>query len=114
MHLAHGYLKLPTNLFIQQSQLFLTAEPPVFNLTVEQFKFFNCLFQKMETKNRSSYRFKDHLIQNQICVLLHSAIHMQPAKVYTKGKLLVGMSVARYVELAEMKFPAEAQLLYFN
>lgn len=96
-----------------QYNLFSSDNPQVYNLSGDQSLFLGLLFQKMTNAQKSSYPLKDELIQDQICVLLHTTLRLKPSEKYvdSTSKLI---HINRPIELVEMMFPPEAQMLHLN
>lgn len=100
--------------WIEQSRLFRSPEPPVFELTDRQSHFYYSLLKRMESEYNGICRFKNNLIQSQVCVLLHSAIQLTPSKKFTTISTPNETVLALYIELMEMQFANEGQVLHFN
>lgn len=99
--------------WVSQSDLFSSDEPRVYSLTSEQFRFLRSLFQKMIDTQKSDYTLKAELIQDQICVMLHTALRLRPSDNYLIT-LPTLFQVVRYVEFVEMMFPPKAQVIHLN
>lgn len=95
------------------TNLFSSDEPRVYNPSADQSRFLGFLFQKMISAQKSAYVLKSELIQDQICVLLHTAMRLTPSENYVDFTSTLIPS-RRQMELVGMMFPSEAQVLHFN
>ena len=99
---------------VAESQLFQSDQVPVFKPDPEQTKFLASVFRIMIGEQNSLYRFKSELMQNHICLLLHSALRMKPAQPCMEAKALASTLTTLFVELVEMQFSPVAQLVHYN
>jgi len=97
--------------WLNPCNLFSPGHPHVYNLDEEQSHFIGSIFRKMISSQSSVYPFKHELIQDQICVLLHTALRMKPSEDFAATAMF---PVSRHIVLAGMQFPPEAQVLHFN
>lgn len=87
---------------------------PVFILNAEQENFISALFCRMVEEQKTSYAYKEELIQNQLCVLKHIALRMTAATKSVRPTACVMPSCAVSLELVELGFPLAGQALHFN
>lgn len=100
--------------WMEHSKFSNSEIPLVFDLTSEQSHFLRGLYRRMIKERETNYRFKSHLTQNQICILLHVALRMRPSENFTNSVYAPSTSPTGFVKLIEMQFPPEAQLVHFN
>ena len=111
--MAHEFLDRHCFNWVNKCNLFSSENPRVYNLSADQSLFLGLLFQKMINAQQSSYPLKGELIQDQICVLLHTALRLEPSEKYVDSTAKL-IHTNRPVELVEMMFPPEAQMLHLN
>jgi hypothetical protein len=99
--------------WVEHSNLFSSDKTRVYNLSADQSRFLRSLFQEMIGAHKSAYALKSELIQDQICVLLHTAMRLTPSENYADFTAKP-IPARRHVELAGMMFPSEAQVLHLN
>lgn len=97
----------------EHSKKHFTAAP-VFLLNAEQENFIRAIFCRMVEEQKTSYAFKEELIQNQLCVLKHMAFRMKAARKSVRQTPCVMPSCAVSLELVEVGFPLAGQALHFN
>lgn len=86
---------------------------PVFSLSLEQETFVRSIFCRMIDEQRTSYPFKAELLQSQICILIHTAHQMIPLNTIVSSGF-APFSSAAFLELIELRFPLQGQILHFN
>lgn len=113
----HGYTCIFTEEFIkpldrleslQHSPLFQIGSTPLFQLSEVQGTFMTGIFQKMLAEQQSDYRFKGELIRTYIQLVIHEALHLQPAKTFTQYKNAASRITSQFFELLEQQFPLES------
>ena len=87
---------------------------PVLHLNGDQETFVRAMFCRMVEEQKSSYPFKEELIQNQLCVLKHMALRMTPVSKLVSSAACMLPSSAVSLELVELGFPPAAQALHLN
>lgn len=87
---------------------------PVLHLSSQEETFVRAIFCRMTEEQKSSYAFKEELIQNQLCILKHMALRMTAARESVSPSACVRLSCAVSLELVELGFPLPAQALHFN
>ncbi|RZJ87665.1 MAG: AraC family transcriptional regulator, partial [Hymenobacter sp.] len=84
----HAYACLFTEEFVkaadrseslQQSPLFRIGSTPLFKLPAPQADYVKGIFQKMLAEQAGDYPFKGDLIRTYVQLLIHEALHLQPA-----------------------------------
>jgi len=112
----HGYVCLFTEEFIksldrleslQHSPFFKIGTNPLFQLTEEQATFMSSIFQKMLTEQEADYLFKGELIRTYIQLVIHQALHLQPAKTFFQHKNASSRIASQFLESLEQLFPLE-------
>lgn len=93
---------------LQQSPLFKLGGTPILNITVQQRKFLNTLFQKMIAEQQTNYAFKDDLIRNYINLIIHEALKLKPSENYDQHKNAASRLTSVFLELLERQFPIES------
>lgn len=99
--------------WVTQCSRFSADEPEVYILSPDQSSFLRSLFQKMIGARESNYTFRSELIQDQLCVLFHTAMRLNASENYIEPTFML-TPMSRHIELVEMMFPPEAQVLHFN
>lgn len=95
---------------ISEFNLFSVNEPQLFTLKQEELQFLHSLFQNILNTQASTYTFKDELIQEQICVLLHTVLSR-----ITSGNHPSSLTpFCQYADFEAIQFPIEARVLHFN
>jgi AraC family transcriptional regulator, transcriptional activator of pobA len=99
--------------WVDQSEvLFLST--PIFILTIEQESFVGALFCRIVEEQKTSYSFKNDLIQNQICILMHTAFRIVPSKKLVPSPFSLSFSSVVFLELIERQFLSAGQVLHLN
>jgi AraC family transcriptional activator of pobA len=121
----HAYTCLFTEEFVRaadrsaslhQSPLFRFGSPPLLKLPASQADYVRSIFQKMLTEQQGDYAFKGDLIRTYVQLLIHEALHLQPAETVEQPKNAATRLTTRFLELLEGQFPIEvpAQQLALN
>jgi AraC family transcriptional activator of pobA len=112
----HAYACLFTEEFVKaadrsqsllQSPLFRIGSTPLFKLPVPQGDYIRGIFQKMLTEQAGDYAFKGELIRTYVQLLLHEALHLQPADPVVQPQNAATRLTSRFLELLERLFPIE-------
>ena len=93
---------------LQESSLFKIDGNPVFALNNEQIQFISTIFEKMLQEQSTEYIFKNELIHNYICLIIHEALKMQPLESFFKHKNASSRITSLFLELLERQFPIES------
>ncbi|QCX37364.1 helix-turn-helix domain-containing protein [Aureibaculum algae] len=82
---------------------------PVYNLSEEQAKYFQQIFQKMFTEINSDYIYKYDVLKNIVIEVLHSAMKLQPDELFVNHQSTNGSEriSSLFMELLERQFPIE-------
>jgi AraC family transcriptional regulator, transcriptional activator of pobA len=99
--------------WVDHGNLFSNSDAQVYNLNFEESRFLGSLFQKMIDSQRRVYPYRDELIRDQVCVLLHTALSMKSSENYVDSVSTL-KPMRRHIEFVEMRFPPEAQVLHYN
>jgi AraC family transcriptional activator of pobA len=112
----HAYACLFTEEFVKaadrsqslpQSPLFRIGSTPLFKLPAPQGDYIRGIFQKMLTEQAGEYAFKGELIRTYVQLLLHEALHLQPADPVVQPQNAATRLTSRFLELLERLFPIE-------
>jgi AraC family transcriptional activator of pobA len=112
----HAYACLFTEEFVKaadrsqsllQSPLFRIGSTPLFKLPAPQGDYIRGIFQKMLTEQAGDYAFKGELIRTYVQLLLHEALHLQPADPVVQPQNAATRLTSRFLELLERLFPIE-------
>ena len=114
--LRHGYVCLFTEEFITSldrsdslphSPLFKIGSTPLCQLREEQVPFMVGIFQKMLAEQEADYPFKGELIRTYLQLVIHEALHLQPAETFLQHHNASARIAALFLELLERLFPVE-------
>jgi AraC family transcriptional activator of pobA len=112
----HAYACLFTEEFVkaadrsqslQQSPLFRIGSTPLFKLPAPQADYLKGIFHKMLTEQAGDYPFKGELIRTYVQLLIHEALHLQPADTVVPPQNAATRLTSRFLELLERLFPIE-------
>ncbi|WP_235998458.1 AraC family transcriptional regulator [Hymenobacter sp. BT559] len=112
----HAYACLFTEEFVkaadrseslQQSPLFRIGSTPLFKLAAPQADYVRDIFQRMLTEQEGSYPFKGDLIRTYVQLLIHEALHLQPADTFVQPRNAATRLTSLFLELLERLFPIE-------
>jgi AraC family transcriptional activator of pobA len=92
---------------LQQSPLFHIGSTPLFKLTETQAVYIKGIFEKMQAEQESDYPFKGELIRTYLQLLVHEALHMQPAETFHQHKNASSRITSLFLELLERQFPID-------
>ncbi|SMO65320.1 helix-turn-helix domain-containing protein [Gracilimonas mengyeensis] len=90
-----------------KSPLFEMGGTPILHVSEEQRQYLNSIFERMIDEQQSDYKYKDDLIRNQIHLILHEALKMQPSENYETEKNAASRITRVFLELLERQFPIE-------
>ena len=112
----HAYACLFTQEFVKgadrseslhQSPLFRLGSPPLFQLPAPQADDVRGIFHKMLLEQAGDYPFKGDLIRTYVQLLLHEALHLQPADPVFQPKNAATRLTSLFLERLERQFPIE-------
>ena len=92
---------------LQQSPLVRLGSTPLFKLPAPQADYIRGIFHKMRTAQAEDYAFKGELIRTYVQLLLHEALHLQPAQTLVQPQNAATRLTSRFLELLERLFPIE-------
>lgn len=98
--------------WLRKSNLFSADRPHVYPLTSNQLRFVESAFHSMISAQQSGYAFRRELLMDQVCVLLHHAMHWKPLKGCEEVESMYHTSCE--LVLDKFQFPSEAKVFYFN
>lgn len=93
---------------LQDLPLFKVGGEPVYLLDDEQHDYLAGIFSRMRKEVDSEYIYKFDLLRNQINLLIHEAIKMQPAVAYFKPQNAASRIAKLFLDLLERQFPIDA------
>ena len=93
---------------LQKSPLFKMGRTPILDISEQQRKFLNSIFQKMIEEQQSDYEHKDDLIRNYIDLSLHESLKLKPSENYNQDKNGAERLTNVFMELLERQFPVES------
>ena len=91
---------------LQNSTLFRFGGTPVIPLDKKQAGFVTGLFQKMLSIYTGNYDYKEEMIRNCICLIIHEALSIQPQHVPGRKNAATRITDL-FMELLERQFPIE-------
>jgi AraC family transcriptional activator of pobA len=112
----HAYACLFTEEFVKaadrseslhQSPLFRIGSTPLFKLPAQRADYVQGIFQQMLTEQAGDYLFKGDLIRTYVQLLIHEALHLQPADTFFQPKNAATRLTSLFLELLERLFPIE-------
>lgn len=92
---------------LQQSPLLRLSSAPLFKLAAPQADYVRGLFHKMLAEQAGDYPFKGALIRTYVQLLIHEALHLQPAATIVQPNNAATRLTTRFLELLERLFPIE-------
>ncbi|MBC6611519.1 helix-turn-helix transcriptional regulator [Hymenobacter sp. BT507] len=111
----HAYACLFTEEFVaaarseslHQSPLFRIGSTPLFKLPASQADYVRGIFHKMLAEQQGDYPFKGDLIRTYVQLLIHEALHLQPADPVVQPNNAATRLTSLFLELLERLFPIE-------
>jgi AraC family transcriptional activator of pobA len=97
-----------------ESEVFEPGNIKIFELSKSQASFLRLIFERMIQEENTKYCFKEDLIRNNICVLMHEACKLYPAQTFVIGLNNSTAPTSLIIELAERQFPSIAQIIHSN
>ncbi|WP_315823884.1 AraC family transcriptional regulator [Paraflavitalea speifideaquila] len=95
------------NASLQNSPLFKTGGNPVFFLNKTQQQYIGSIYRKMLIELRSDYVYKYDLLRNQLHLIIHEAMKMEPALPGIRQKNAAERIAIQFLELLEKQFPID-------
>lgn len=92
---------------MQQSPLLNLSGAPAFKLDTLQQTRLTEIFETMLEKEASGYLYKDDLMRNHIQLIVHVALHMQPAEHFNQFNNASLRITSHFMEMLERQFPIE-------
>lgn len=92
---------------LQHSPFFKIGSTPLFPLNEEQARFIRNIFQKMLEEQQADYAFKGELIRTYIQLVIHEALHLEPAKTFFQPRNASSRLASLFLEVLEQLFPLE-------
>lgn len=90
---------------LQQSTLFKAGGDAVYLLDQAQADYVSSIFSRMHLEMESDYVYKYELIRNQVNLIMHEAIKMQPAVAYFTPENAASRITKLFLSLLEKQFP---------
>ncbi len=94
---------------LKDSVLYKVGGEPVYFLNEEQLHYLTAIFIRMRQEIDSDYIHKYELIRNQLSLVVHEAIKMQPANAYTVPVNAATRITKLFLALLDNQFPVESQ-----
>lgn len=92
---------------LKESSLFKPGGDPVYLLSPEQTAYLKGIFMRMREEADSEYIYKHELIRNQLQLIIHEAIKMEPAIAYAPPKNAASRITQLFLALLERQFPVD-------
>jgi AraC-like DNA-binding protein len=92
----------------QESSLFTTGSDPVYLLDKMQVSYLTSIFSRMREEIDSEYIYKYELIRNQLNLLVHEAVKMQPAVASFTPHNAAARIAKLFLGLLEKQFPVDS------
>jgi AraC family transcriptional regulator, transcriptional activator of pobA len=99
--------KAKTGFVLDKLPIFSPQSDFVFQLTEQQFKEIDLVFNKMHTEITSDYAFKYDLLRNYVLELIHYGQKLKPVAVSEKPINASTRIFGLFIELLERQFPIE-------
>lgn len=105
-----------TGFDIDNLQVFSSQSDFIFQISEEQYKQINIVFEKMHQEINSDYEYKYDLLRNYLMELIHYGQKLKPIKPSENNKTASTRITSLFIELLERQFPIEnnTQLLSFK
>jgi len=94
---------------LKDSVLYKVGGDPVYFLNEEQLRYLTDIFIRMRLEIDSDYVHKYELIRNQLSLIIHEAIKMQPAHAYPAQINASARITKLFLALLDSQFPVESQ-----
>lgn len=96
-----------TGFDIDNLHVFSNQSDFVFQISEEQFRHFNAIFEKMHLEITSEYEYKYDLLRNYLLELIHSGQKLNPIPSSESSKTASTRITTLFIELLERQFPIE-------
>jgi len=93
---------------LEESNLFKAGGDPVYFLTDEQASYIGSVFKRMLQESETDYIYKYELIRNQLNLIIHEAIKMQPAVAFYNPQNAASRIAQLFLKLLEKQFPVDS------
>ncbi|KAA0989046.1 helix-turn-helix domain-containing protein [Dyadobacter aurulentus] len=93
---------------LEESPLFKVGGDPIYHLNPEQTAYLESIFQRIRQEADSEYVFKLDVIRNQVSLIIHEAIKMQPALAYFTHTNASSRIAKLFLNLLEKQFPVDS------
>lgn len=97
-----------SGIILDELPIFQAGGYPVFEISDEETRDIQWIFQKMEQELNSDYAFKYDLLRNYVIELIHFGQKLQPASSLRSTQNAATRIVSLFIELLERQFPIEA------
>jgi len=94
---------------LKDSMLYKVDGEPVYFLNNEQLDYLTAVFMRMRQEIDSDYVHKYDLIRNQLSLIIHEAIKMQPANPYAVSANAATRITKLFLTLLDNQFPVESR-----
>ncbi|WP_031527531.1 helix-turn-helix domain-containing protein [Dyadobacter crusticola] len=93
---------------LQDSPLFKVGGDPIYNLSAEQAHYLESIFLRIRQESDSEYMYKLDVIRNQVSLIIHEAIKMQPSIGYFSPSNASSRIAKLFLSLLEKQFPVDS------
>ncbi|NIJ54821.1 helix-turn-helix domain-containing protein [Dyadobacter arcticus] len=93
---------------LQESSLFKVGGDPVYFLDQDQAGYLESIFARMRLEVDTDYLYKYDIIRNQLNLIIHEAIKMQPAVAYFTPPNAAARIAKLFLDLLERQFPVDS------
>jgi AraC family transcriptional regulator, transcriptional activator of pobA len=114
---GHGYFCLFASEFLytggrmeslQESSLFKVGSDPVYFLNEDQAAYLESIFARMRREVDEDYLYKYDIIRNQLNLIIHEAIKMQPSVAYFNPPNAAARIAKLFLDLLQRQFPVDS------
>jgi AraC family transcriptional activator of pobA len=92
---------------LQESPLFKAGGEPVYFLNEDQVTYLTVLFKQMCEELDTEYIYKHEILRNQVNLVIHEAIKMQPAVTYFTSPNAASRISKLFLHMLDAQFPVE-------
>jgi AraC family transcriptional activator of pobA len=93
---------------LQESPLFKVGGEPIYSLNKNQADYLQSIFERMKIEADGDYIYKYDIIRNQLSLIIHEAIKMQPAMAYFTPANASERIAQLFLNLLEKQFPVDS------
>lgn len=101
-------VKNKSGIAVDDLPIFKPGGYPVFQISDDEWKELNAVFEKMHKELSSDYAFKYDLLRNYVSELIHYGQELQPAAALHPAHTASARIVSLFIELLERQFPIES------